>query len=1065
MVTRDGRVVILDFGIVADVSTDEQLTGPEVIGTPAYMAPEQAISHDVGPAADLYAVGVMLYEALTGRRPHDGSPVQVMVDKQMQEPPAPASIASEVPDDLSVVCMELLHFDPTRRPTAQRLLERLASARALGTSIRPRTPSTAPEFFGRLGELDELRAAFAETESGELAQVLVCGESGIGKSYLVRTYTAQLAAEHPDAIILTGRCHERESVPYKTLDGIVDNLSQRLSRIDPLEVAALLPRHAERIAQLFPAMLRVPAIASAHANVVNTLGPQELRQRGFAALRELFLRVANSRPTIVVIDDLQWADDDGLRALAEILRPPDPPPLLFIGTVRVGADALDAGLERLRSFLPGAMRVIALTSLGPEDARALAAAFLRRANAGDADPELVAREAGGHPLFVEELARHVALGGSVRDDVKLDDAIWARVTHLEPSARELAELVAVAVKPLPQNVLASAARLAAAEFTRAAAALRAANLVRTSGSRWADLIEPYHDRVRESVLARVTDARRRALHEAIAISLESLSHHDPEALATHWREAGKAAKAAAYAAESGDQALRTFAFDRAAEWYAQALELLQGDSTRRHELRVRLGEALANAGRGALAASEFERAAAESEPGEALELRRRAADQLLRSGHFDRGVEASRAVLAGIGMRLPNTRFETLLMILWFRLLLKLRGLALRARDKSTVKPAELTRIDACWSVGSALGYADTFRGFVFTTRALLLALASGDLDRVARTLGAETSIVSTAGGPKWKKTEGLIAYNHELAERSGTIQARAWAASGAGIAYYCNGYFRRAEEHLVRVIELLSDGSTGLVFERVTARMYLIFTLSYMGRFRELHQLQTEGLRDAIARGDVYGAVTMRLGNSNQSWLVVDDVEAAESNAAQATREWSKSGFHLEHAYSLIAGTHIALYKGDAARAYERSTEYLVRTKQSMLWRIQPTRLRAIQLHALSCLARIEAGLGDRETLAREAERDARAIERENMAWMLPFAKVVRAALTRDRALLEAAATEFATAEMNGYANAARYCAAKLVSDDAAADRAAEYFRGEAVVAPGRMIRMLIPGFERSRP
>lgn len=451
---------------------------------------------------------------------------------------------------------------------------------------------------------------------------------------------------------------------------------------------------------------------------------------------------------------------------------------------------------------------------------------------------------------------------------------------------------------------------------------------------------------------------------------------------------------------------------------------------------------------------------------EALELRRRAADQLLRSGHFDRGVEASRAVLAGIGMRLPSSRFETIVMILWFRLLLKIRGLGLCSKESAAVTAEELTRIDACWSIGSALGYADTFRGFVFTTRALLLALASGDLDRVARTLGGETSIVSTAGGRSWARTRKLIELTGALAERSGTVQSRAWAATGAGIAYYCNGHFRRAEEHLNRTLEVLADGSSGLIFERVTARMYLIFTLSYMGRFKELHQLQGEGLRDAIARGDVYGAVTMRLGNANQAWLVADDILAAESHAALATREWSKSGFHLEHAYSLIAGTHIALYKGDAARAYELSSEYLLKARRSMLWRIQPTRLRAIQLRGLSTLAMLEAGLGDSTRLTREAERDARAIERERMPWMTPFARVIRAGLAlhgkeRDRARAEllCAVSELEACEMNGYANAVRYRAARLGADVPEAERALEYMRAQGVVAPERMIEMLMPG------
>src|SRR5208337_4721742 len=104
---------------------------------------------------------------------------------------------------------------------------------------------------------------------------------------------------------------------------------------------------------------------------------------------------------------------------------------------------------------------------------------------------------------------HVALGGSARDDVKLDDAIWSRILQLEGPTRKMAELVAIAGKPIPQEVAAAAAQVEPAEFARRSATLRVANLVRTGGARWADAIEPYHDRVREAVLARTAPERRR----------------------------------------------------------------------------------------------------------------------------------------------------------------------------------------------------------------------------------------------------------------------------------------------------------------------------------------------------------------------------------------------------------------------------------------------------------------------------------------------------------------------------------------------------------------------------
>src|SRR5262249_56447580 len=100
MVTRDGRVVLLDFGLVVDLTAEGgQSTG--IVGTPAYMAPEQAGEEPVAPAADWYAVGVMLYQALSGRLPFDGSAAMDMVGKKLTTDPHPPSAPpAHLPHDL-----------------------------------------------------------------------------------------------------------------------------------------------------------------------------------------------------------------------------------------------------------------------------------------------------------------------------------------------------------------------------------------------------------------------------------------------------------------------------------------------------------------------------------------------------------------------------------------------------------------------------------------------------------------------------------------------------------------------------------------------------------------------------------------------------------------------------------------------------------------------------------------------------------------------------------------------------------------------------------------------------
>src|SRR5205823_1605694 len=124
---------------------------------------------------------------------------------------------------------------------------------------------------------------------------------------------------------------------------------------------------------------------------------------------------------------------------------------------------------------------------------------------------------------------------------------------------------------------------------------------------------------------------------------------------------------------------------------------------------------------------------------EALELRRRAAAQLLRSGHIDEGLKVIESVLTAVNMHLPSTDSGALLSALFRRTLVRARGFGFRLREETEIPASELQRIDICWSVAEGLTMVDLTRGHDFQERGLLLALRAGEPFRLARALALET--------------------------------------------------------------------------------------------------------------------------------------------------------------------------------------------------------------------------------------------------------------------------------------------------------------------------------------
>jgi len=521
MVTHDGRVILLDFGLVLELERANISRSTDgVAGTPAYMAPEQAAGLPVSASGDWYAVGVMLYEALSGCRPFNGSLWEMLQAKQTVDPlPLPESTA--IPGDLAALCMRLLARDPRQRPDALEIAKRVSAGLEMASAAAP-VPG-GHGLVGRDQHLAVLKDAYRGLER-EPQTVFISGRSGEGKTALAEHFLASLG-EDKSLAVMAGRCYDRESVPFKALDSLIDALASYLRALPETDAALLMPDDIGVLARVFPVLQRVEVVARAGAARFAALDEQQVRQRAFGALRSLLGRISRRSAIIWFIDDLQWGDADSAEALFETLRPPEAPQVLFLGTYRSDETEGSAFLKMWKELqrkhdVRLAEREVKLAPLTVEECTELVIDLLGKDNdvirkrAAD-----FARETRGNPFLLIELVGCFDPNNDSFEPIPLNEVVTRKLGRLPAEAAHLLEVVAVSGQALS---LEEASRTAGHALPPVATLTRMRNerLVRLVGPEESHLVDTYHDRVRESVLGGMEEATCRTIHRTLAEVIE-----------------------------------------------------------------------------------------------------------------------------------------------------------------------------------------------------------------------------------------------------------------------------------------------------------------------------------------------------------------------------------------------------------------------------------------------------------------------------------------------------------------------------------------------------------------
>jgi eukaryotic-like serine/threonine-protein kinase len=1072
MVTSESRVVLLDFGVIAEVSGRRwSRTSLEVAGTPAYMAPEQATSVGASPASDWYGVGTVLFELLTGTRPFVGRRLQVLRDKQMFEPPPPSRLRSDVPEFLDQLCIDLLRKDHRLRPTGDDVLRRLG---VLAVAPRRRPAMDEPELVGRGAHLAALDRAMAQVRSGTGQVVYVHGSSGLGKSALISRFLTAAIHTH-DAVVIAGRCYERETVPYKAVDSLVDALCQFLLGLPDDLVAALAPHDVRYLARAFPVLLKIPAVAAGKEPAAAQVPePGEIRRRAFVALRALLTNMARRWPLVLAIDDLQWGDTDSAPLLDGLMRPPDPPPLLLLLTYRSEDEPRSPLLRALLhpQYQMGAAVPATTLQIGPlsaADAEELAAQLLKRADLATDAAASIARESRGSPFFIHQLVHYAEEDHSdATSTLTLDTVIRARISQLPDPARRLLEVISVAGKPLAMDIAERAAGIAEGEVPDVVQKLRAFQFVRAIGSGANGTVESYHDRIRISVAEALTAAQAQQYHRQLADAVESSAQPDPESLVAYYRGAGDDAAAARYAVAAAALAAAALSFERAAELYRVALSLGKHTTEAERDLRIKLAEVLEAAGRGGDAGKEYLAAATLSEGTAALDLRRRAAEQQLRSGYIPEGIDTMTAVLAEVGLSFPTTALRGIARFLYWQTRLRLRGTAFRTATGDP-NPDRAMVVDVCWSTVTGLGMVHPPRSVAFSTLGFLRALDLGDPRRIVRAATVEAVNTAAMGARAAKRAERIAGVADSLPEAAEDPYMRGLRMAAEGAIAFMHGHFSNAHEHCERALRYFKDFCHGSAWEIGTCVVISLSALEWTGQLRALASITPSRLAEADLRGDRFTVTTLRAIVTPALCLIADDPASAHREATEALQLWVQGGFLVQHFQSLWRRTEADRYVGDGRSALARCQAAEKPLARALLMQVQIVKYWWHYIRGTCAVSAAVDDASDRAALLKMAARDARTLRRSPVPWPRGLGELlagnvafVRGDSDQAAQWLRSAEAQLRAADLAMHASAARHRLGQLVGGSegqALMSDARQHVAEQGVVNPTAMLRVYAPG------
>ena len=624
MIQPDGTPVLVDFGLVVQFGGArgrDVLELADTAGTFAYMAPEQRLGHFVDARADLFSLGCILYECLCGVTPFGSTGMQIW---SAQVPPPPSAHNSDVPPELDALVARLLAKDPKDRigyaDDVEAALAQLDGVAGNGPERRS-TYLYRSDLAGRDRVLPRLEEALANGIAGQPGVVLLTGESGGGKTRMLIELAARAADKRMR--VITGDCPPVGTglddvgvlaAPLRPFRQFLITVADSCRDGKPGRTQRLLGDRIAVLAPYEPSLLR--ALGKSDVPAAEILPNEGARARLFASLGGLLVEYARECPLLLVLDDLQWADELSLEFLAWLASADAAgnAPYVVVGACRI--EEMNDALRSL-STKPRMSREN-LSRFDRSAVRQMVGGMLALPDPPESLVDFVDQESRGNPFFIAEYLRAAIEGGLLRRDAAgrwrlafAGESAELRERVMPPPT--IAALVALRLKGLDRvslDILSAAAVLGRefdvdlvartadrdpAAVLDAYAVLSPRNILEEDG---AGVTRFAHDKLREIAYAEINAESRAELHRRAAAALEDrysrrgATPHLGE-LGYHHAKAGAADRAANYYERAGNEAQNAYANRDALRFYQRALEQL--DASHRADadtdaVRLRLRE-------------------------------------------------------------------------------------------------------------------------------------------------------------------------------------------------------------------------------------------------------------------------------------------------------------------------------------------------------------------------------------------------------------------------------------------------------------------------------------------